>query len=98
MIKSRDNFDSNFSLKFNDTIIERQEIDIYLRQIFQFYHFQLIKDIDIVIINFKSKIKLALISKKLYVTQRACDAYVVLIYQFEILFDLSLAAQSTKFD
>jgi hypothetical protein len=34
MIKSRDDLESNFSLKFNDTIIERQENDIYLRQIF----------------------------------------------------------------
>jgi hypothetical protein len=33
MIKSRNNLDLNFSLKFNDTIIERQENDIYLRQI-----------------------------------------------------------------
>ncbi len=42
MTKSRDCFDSNFSLKFNDTIIERQENDIYLRQISQFDHLQLI--------------------------------------------------------
>jgi hypothetical protein len=34
MIKSRDNLESNSSLKLNDTIIERQENDIYLRQIF----------------------------------------------------------------
>jgi hypothetical protein len=35
MIKSRNNLDSNSSLKFKNTIIERQEnhIDIYLRQI-----------------------------------------------------------------
>jgi hypothetical protein len=96
MIKSRNNLESNFSLKFNDTIIERQENDIYLRQIFQFDHFQLIKDIDIAIINFKDKIRLALISKKQYVTQRARDAYVASIYQFETSFDLSLAAQSIE--
>jgi hypothetical protein len=30
MNKSRDDFDSNSSLKFNDTIIERQENNIYL--------------------------------------------------------------------
>ncbi len=67
MIKSRDNFESNFSLKFNDTIIERQENDIYLRQILQSDHLQQIKDVDITTINFKDKIKLALISKKQYV-------------------------------
>jgi hypothetical protein len=44
MIKSRDNLESNSSLKFNDTIIERQENDIYLKQISQSDHFQLIKD------------------------------------------------------
>jgi hypothetical protein len=31
MIKSRNNLDLNFSLKFKDTIIKRQENDIYLR-------------------------------------------------------------------
>jgi hypothetical protein len=96
MIKSRDNLESNSSLKFNDIIIEHQENDIYLRQISQFDHFQLIKDIDIAIINFKSKIRFALISKKQYVTQRARDAYVASICQFETSFDLSLAAQSIE--
>jgi hypothetical protein len=56
----------------------------------------LIKDIDIAIISFRDKIRFALISKKQYVTQRARDAYVVLIYQFETSFDLSLAAQSIE--
>ncbi len=97
MIKSRNNLESNFSLKFNDTIIERQENDIYLRQIFQSDYFQLIKDIDIAIINFKDKIKFALISKKQYVTQRARDAYVVSICQFETSFDLSFVVQSSRF-
>jgi hypothetical protein len=96
MIKSRDNLESNSSLKFNDTIIECQENDIYLRQIFQFDHFQLIKDVDIVIISFKSKIKHVLISKKQYVAQQARGAYVASICQLETSFDLSLAAQSIK--
>jgi hypothetical protein len=39
MIKSRNCLDSNSSLKFNDTIIERQENDIYFRQISQSDHF-----------------------------------------------------------
>jgi hypothetical protein len=33
MIKSRNNLDLNFSLKFNNTIIECQENNIYLKQI-----------------------------------------------------------------
>jgi hypothetical protein len=93
MIKSRNNLESNFSLKFNDTIIERQENDIYLKQISQSDHLQLIKNVDITIISSKSKIRSALTSKKQYVAQRARDAYVVSICQFETLFDLSLAAQ-----
>ncbi len=96
MIKSRDNLESNSSLKFNDTIIERQENDIYLRQISQSDHLQLIKDVDIATISFKSKIKFALISKKQYVAQRARDAYVASICQFETSFDLSLVAQSIE--
>jgi hypothetical protein len=93
MIKSRNNLESNSSLKLNDIIIERQENDIYLKQISQSDHFQLIKNINIAIINFKDKIKLALTSKKQYVTQRARDAYVVSICQLETSFDLLLAAQ-----
>ncbi len=64
MTKSRDNLESNFSLKFNDTIIQRQENDIYLKQISQSDHFQLIKDVDIAIISSRDKMRLALISKK----------------------------------
>jgi hypothetical protein len=51
IIKFRNDFDSNSFLKFNDTIIKHHEHDIYLRQIFQFNHFQLIQNIDIAIIN-----------------------------------------------
>ncbi len=96
MTKSRNNLESNFSLKFNDTIIKRQENDIYLRQISQFDHFQLIKDVDIAIISFRDKIRLALISKKQYVAQRARDAYVAFICQLETSFDLSLVTQSIE--
>ncbi len=96
MTKSRNSLDSNSSLNFNDMIIDRQENDIYLRQISQSDHFQLIQDIDIAIISSKDKIRFALTSKEQYVTQRARNAYVVSICQFETSFDLSLAAQSIK--
>jgi hypothetical protein len=56
----------------------------------------LIKDIDIAIINFRNKIRFALISKKQYVTHRARNAYVASICQFETSFDLSLVAQSIE--
>jgi hypothetical protein len=52
----------------------------------------LIKDIDIAIINFRNKIKFAIISKKQYVTQWTRDAYVASICQFETSFNLSFAA------
>jgi hypothetical protein len=92
MIKSRDCFDSNSSLKFNDTIIERQENDIYLRQISQSDHFQLIQNVDIAITSSKNKIKFALTSKEQYVTQRARSAYVASICQSKASFDLFFAA------
>ncbi len=96
MTKSRDHLDSNSSLKFNDTIIERQENDIYFRQISQFDHLQLIQNVKIAIISFKDKVRLALISKEQYVTQRARRAYVASICQSKASFDLFLAVQSIE--
>jgi L-fucose mutarotase/ribose pyranase (RbsD/FucU family) len=96
MTKSRNCLDSNFSLKFNDTIIERQKNDIYLRQISQSDHLQLIQSVDIAITSSRDKIRLALISKEQYVTQRARNAYVASICQSKASFDLFLAAQSIE--
>ncbi len=96
MIKSRNSLDSNSSLKFNDTFIERQENDIYLRQLSQFDHLQMIKIIDSTIISSKDKIRIALTSKKQYVAQRAREAYIVSICQSKAFFDLSLTAQSIE--
>ncbi len=96
MTKSRDNLDSNSSLKFNDTIIEHQENDIYLRQISQSDHFQLIQNVNIAITSSRDKIRLALTSKEQYVTQRARDVYVASICQSKASFDLFLAAQSIE--
>jgi hypothetical protein len=76
MTKLRDDLDSNSSLKLNDTVIEPQENDIYLRQISQSDHLQLIQNINIAIINSRCKIRFALISKEQHVTQRAREAYV----------------------
>ncbi len=96
MTKSRDHLDPNSSLKFNDTIIERQENDIYLRQISQSDHLQLIQIVDIAITSSRDKIKSALISKEQYVTQRARNAYVASICQSKASFDLFLAVQSIE--
>jgi hypothetical protein len=96
MIKSRNDLDLNSSLKFNDTVIERQENDIYLRQIAQSDYLQLVKIVDFIIINFKDKIKIALISKKQYVAQRVREAYIAFICQSKTSFDLSFAVQSIE--
>jgi hypothetical protein len=96
MTKSRNHLDPNSSLKFNDTIIERQENDIYLRQISQSDHLQLIRNVDIAIISSRNKVRPALISKEQYVAQRARSAYVASICQSKASFDLSLAAQSIE--
>ncbi len=96
MTKPRDHLGSNSSLKFNGTIIERQENGTYLRQISQSDHLQLIRNVDIAIISSRDKIRLALISKEQYVTQRARSAYVASICQSKASFDLFLAAQSIE--
>jgi hypothetical protein len=96
MIKSRDNLDSNVSLKFNDTIIERQENDVYFKQCSQFDHLQLIKTVDFTIINSRNKINIVLTSKEQYVAQRVREAYIAFICQSKASFDLFLTAQSIE--
>jgi hypothetical protein len=96
MTKPRDNLDPNSSLKFNDTIIEHQENDIYLRQISQSDHLQLIQNVNIAITSSRNKIRPALTSKEQYVTQRARSVYVASICQSKASFDLFLAAQSIE--
>jgi hypothetical protein len=64
MTKSRNDLDFNSLLKFNDKIIERQQNVIYLKQIFQLNHLQLIKIVNFITVSFKSKIRIALISRK----------------------------------
>jgi uncharacterized protein (UPF0305 family) len=46
--------------------------------------------------NIIIKIRLILISKEKYVTQRARDVYVTSIFQFKTLFNLSFATQLIK--
>jgi hypothetical protein len=85
MTKSREKLDSKNSIKFNDTIIAWFENDdIYLNQITQSNHLQLIKKINVDTINSRDVIRFDFTSKKQYVTQRARDAYLVLICLFSI--------------
>jgi hypothetical protein len=101
MIKTREQLISNNSLKFNDIRIERLDfIDqsstiIYFRQETHIQDIQLIQSIESIITNARSKVRTQLISKKQYVIQRAREAYLTSICQFEASFDLSHAAQFT---
>ncbi len=100
MIKTREQLTFINSLKFNDTRIERlqsNEIDIiYFRQKTHIQDIQLIQSIDIIITNVRDKMRIKLIIKEQYVTQRTRQVYLTSIYQSEASFDLSHAAQSTE--
>jgi hypothetical protein len=54
---------------------------------------QLIKNVKLNIINSRNVVRLKLLSKKQYVTQRAKNAYLALICQSKTSFDLFVAAQ-----
>ncbi len=99
MIKTREQLILNNSLKFNDIRIERLDsIDqriIYYRQETHIQDIQLIQLIESIITNARNKMRIKLILRKQYVTQRAREAYLTFICQFEASFDLSHAAQST---
>jgi hypothetical protein len=99
MIKTREQLTSINSLKFNDTRIERlesNEIDIiYFRQETHIQDIQLINSAESTIItNVRDKVRIKLICRKQYVTQRAREAYLTSICQSEASYDLSHAAQS----
>jgi hypothetical protein len=95
MIKSREQLISDNSLKFNDTKIERVEDDIiYFRQETYIQDIQLMQSIETIIINARDKVRIKLITRKQYVTQRAREAYLTSICQSEASFDLSQTAQS----
>jgi hypothetical protein len=97
MIKTREQLISNNSLKFNDIKIERLDSNesIYYRQKTHIQDIQLIQSIESIITNARSKVRIKLISRKQYVTQRAREIYLTSICQLEASFDLSDAAQFT---
>jgi hypothetical protein len=97
MTKTREQLTSENSLKFNDTRIERIDSDeaIYFRQKTHIQDIQLIQSTDIIITSARDKMRIKLITKEQYVTQRARDVYLTSICQFEASFDLSHAAQFT---
>ncbi len=97
MIKTRDQLISNNSLKFNDTRIERFDPNesIYYRQETHIQDIQLIQSTGSIITNARDKMRIKLTPREQYVAQRAREAYLTSICQFEASFDLSHAAQST---
>jgi hypothetical protein len=76
MIKTREQLISNNSLKFNDIRIERFDLNesIYYRQETHIQDIQLIQSIESIITSARDKVRIKLISRKQYVTQRAREA------------------------
>ena len=96
LIKEREYLTANKSIKFNEALIQLTFIDdLLLNQKAQ------IAEISLINIAQKSSstsakdiVRSKLTSKEQYVTQRARNAYVTSICQFEASFDLSNAAQA----
>jgi hypothetical protein len=97
MIKRREQLFSNNSLKFNDIKIEWFDSNesIYYRQKTYIQDIQLIQSIESIITNARNKIRIKLIFRKQYVTQRTREVYLTFIYQFEVSFNLFHAVQFT---
>jgi hypothetical protein len=95
LIKTRKQLNLENALKFNDTRIERIDSNdiIYFRQETHIQDIQLIQSIDTIITSVRGKMRIKLIIREQYVTQRARDVYLTSICQFEASFDLSHAAQ-----
>jgi hypothetical protein len=98
MIKTREQLILNNSSKFNDTRIERIDSNdiIYYRQETHIQDIQLIQLIESIITSARDKVRIKLISRKQYVTQRAREAYLTSICQLEASFDLFHAAQLSR--
>ncbi len=106
MIKNRERFTSDNLLKFNETRIERLDSNsnrndsnevIYFKPETHIQDIQLINSIESSsIISARRKIRVNLIFKKQYITQRARNVYLTIICQFETTFDLFYAAQSIE--
>jgi hypothetical protein len=96
--KDRNQLMSERSIKFNETIIDLSDESINLRQkIRSVENISLIQNQKASSTSFRETIRNQLSSKNQYVTQRAREAYLASICQFEAAFDLSYAAQSIEF-
>jgi hypothetical protein len=90
------------SIKFNDEvinlIINKNDYILSFIQFSQFDQIRLINiSISIDLISSRDQIRKMMTSKDQYVAQRVRDAYIVIMTQSKVSFDLSLTAQITNF-
>ncbi len=92
--KKREKFNLIISIKFNDELIFLSDNSLLLIQSKQFDQIRLIDvKISVDLINLRDEIRKMIISKNQYIAQRAKEAYIVIVSQFETSFDLSFVAQ-----
>jgi archaeosine-15-forming tRNA-guanine transglycosylase len=99
MFKKREMLITLTSIKFNDEVIIIDSSNtLLLNQLKQFDQIRLINMTILVdLIDSRSQIRKMITSKDQYVTQRARDAYIVIMIQSEANFDLFLIAQIINF-
>jgi hypothetical protein len=96
--KRREKLNLIISIKFNDELIilinDDNDKSLLLTQSKQFDQIKMINlSFSINLTSFREEIRKMIIFKDQYIAQRARDAYIATISQFEASFDLSLAAQ-----
>jgi hypothetical protein len=96
--KKRENLNLIISIKFNDELIilanDDNDKSLLFTQSKQFDQIKLINlSFSINLTSFREEIGKMITLKNQYVAQRARDAYIATISQFEASFDLSFAAQ-----
>jgi hypothetical protein len=94
MIKARDHLQVNRLLKFNDIIITlNTNSNINIQHLIII---ELIKNSSSITISSRDIVRLFLFFREQYVAQRACNVYLVFVYQLEASFDLSHVAQTVE--
>jgi hypothetical protein len=98
--KKREKLNLITSIKFNDELIFLADKSnfLLLTQSKQFDQIRLIDvKISIDLISSRDEVRKMITSKDQYIAQRAKEAYIVIVSQFEASFDLSFAAQTINF-
>jgi hypothetical protein len=98
IFKQREKLISTISIKFNDDLIFLSDNSLLLTQSKQFDQIKLINlSSPINLTSSREEMRKMITLKDQYIAQRARDAYIATISQFEASFDLSLAAQIINF-